>query len=474
MDVIDMEREIAGFRGTLFSKHPFWAIISARLKVEVCRDGNYMGKSIPTAATNGEMIVFNFDWIKNIPFKQREAVFMHEVCHVALGHPLRRGDRSQVNWNIAGDHEVNLMLKEMGYHIDNWLCDPKFTGMSAERIHYIISQEPDAPQQDPQQDSDQQEQSGEGDSEGDSEDTSEGNSGDNSGDQSEGEPGDDAGDGSAEPSDQPGDPGETSDEEDSGSPAPGGGGESQNVGQIWDAEGPQGQELTESEKQERMADLTRDIASADMMQKTCGLGSGPLAQRSIERLTKPKMDWRRKMSNFVRNCGKPKGRTWSKLDRRSLQRGTYQPGQIKEGVGWMVYAVDISGSMSFPEFRAAMDHLDKIRNSMSIDRITVLPFNEIVLQDEIIEVSPKDKTPRNLNTGGGTQFSPIFNWVARQKKSPDCIMVFTDLCCSDWGEKPKAPVMWVSTDEVYESSLGWYSNKPPFGDVVHVDLSSEV
>jgi hypothetical protein len=33
--------------------------------------------------------------------------------------------------------------------------------------------------------------------------------------------------------------------------------------------------------------------------------------------------------------------------------------------------------------------------------------------------------------------------------------------------------MWVSTDEVYESSLGWYSNKPPFGDVVHVDLSME-
>jgi predicted metal-dependent peptidase len=467
-----MEREIAGFRGTLFSKHPFWAIISARLKVEICRDGSYMGKSIPTAATNGEMIVFNFDWIKNIPFKQREAVFMHEVCHVALGHPLRRGNRSQANWNIAGDHEVNLMLKEMGYHIDKWLCDPKFTGMSAERIHYILSNEAKQEQQDSQQDSDQQDQSGGGDSEDNSED--------NSGEQSEEDSGDEPGQSSGGDSDeQSGDQAGLSDDDQSGdeagSAAPGDGsgqGEGQ-VGQIWDAEGPQGQELTESEKQERMVDLTRDITSAEMMQKTCGLGAGPLAQRSIDRLTKPKMDWRRKMSNFVRNCGKPKGRTWSKLDRRSLQRGTYQPGQIKEGIGWMVYAVDISGSMSFPEFCASMDHLDKIRKSMAIDRITILPFNEIVLQNDIIEVSPKDKTPRNFRTGGGTQFSPIFNWVARQKTSPDCIMVFTDLCCNDWGDKPKAPVMWVSTDEVYESSLGWYSNKPPFGDVVHVDLSRE-
>jgi predicted metal-dependent peptidase len=125
------------------------------------------------------------------------------------------------------------------------------------------------------------------------------------------------------------------------------------------------------------------------------------------------------------------------------------------------------------EFKAFVGHIESIRKNVKIEKITLVPFNSIILQDYIVELAPRDKFPKELRTGGGTAFAPIFNWVRRQKKTPDGIIIFTDLCCEDYGEPARTSILWASTDEVYKNYQGWYTNHPPFGEVVQVDISQD-
>ena len=41
---------------------------------------------------------------------------------------------------------------------------------------------------------------------------------------------------------------------------------------------------------------------------------------------------------------------------------------------------------------------------------------------------------------GGTRFGPVFNWVRRLDKVPDCVIMFTDLGSNDYGEQPDCRV----------------------------------
>jgi len=445
---------LKGFRGELFSEHPFWSIISAKLKDVIVTDGTYKGVPVPTAATDGELIIVNCPWFLSQKAEPRKWIFLHEVGHNALGHQFRRGDRKPKLWNGACDQELNLILKELGGFIPNWLCDDKYKGMSAERIYSLLKREQEQKERE-QQEKEEEEGSG-------CEEESE------------------------EESDQSGDPGEDMEENDEGSQSDESNGDSaagdsdstipqgyDEPGQIWDATSSEGKPLTDEELSKKMEELANDIQTASMISKRCGKGSSPSLQRSIDRITKPKMNWRRRMDKWVKDKGKPSGRSWSRLDRRAIQQGLYQPAEIKEGMDWLVVAVDISYSISHPEFRAFMNHLDKIRSEIKVKKLTILPFNETIQQSQIVHLKPTDKTPKKLKTGGGTSFAPIFNWLKRQPRQPEGVIVFTDLCCEDYGKPTTASVLWASTDEVYTGLDGWYSNVPPFGDVVQVDISSD-
>ena len=293
-----IEKEILGylkgFRGELFSQHPFWSIISARLKDVVVCNGTYRGMPLPTAATDGEVIMVNAQWFLGLPAESRKPTFLHEVGHNALGHPFRRGDRDCRLWNESCDYELNLILKELGYSIPKWLCDDKYKGMSAERIHSILLKEreeqeeepPDNPGEDPEDGG-----SGEGGTE-ESGDPSEDLEGNDEGSQSDDSKGESA----------------TGDDD---SPAPG---DCDEPGQIWDPTSPEGDPLTKEEVSEKMEELAKDIQMASTISKQCGKGSSPSLQRSMDRITKPKMNWKKRMDKWVRDKGTPSGRTWSRLD----------------------------------------------------------------------------------------------------------------------------------------------------------------
>ena len=445
-------REVNGFRAESFSELPFWAIQAARLELIVVHDGVFRGNPLPTAMTDGRKLVINSKYWESLMPNERKTLFMHELGHVALGHPFRRGTRDFKKFNIAGDHEINLILEEMRLTIPGrWLCDSQFKGMAAERIFTLIpdevgprrgKKEEEGPIDEPCE-RDEEEPSEEGESE-----------------EEDGEDGE--GEGESEETSPPEDP---SDDSGEGEPPP--------PGEFWDPTGPDGEELTEEEKSEEFDELKKDLVMAELANKARGKGNSPSMQRSVDRLLRPKMDWRNHIDRWIREKGKPVGRTWSRLDRRSMQIGIFQPGEIKDGIQNMRVYVDVSSSISFPEYRAFMSHLDLIRNSVEIESLSIIPFNETIVQSDIVELKAKDETPKNLNVCGGTAFSPIFNWERRQSKAADGIIIFTDLCCDDYGTPTDTPILWVSTDEIFEGYDGWGGNTPPFGDVVQIDISDD-
>ena len=93
--------------------------------------------TIPTAAISATTLYWNPSFFESLDPDTRVTVLAHELQHNARLHGARMGNRDPELWNIAGDHVINLDLKEHGFYMDGfpYLMDPQFTGMSTEDVY---------------------------------------------------------------------------------------------------------------------------------------------------------------------------------------------------------------------------------------------------------------------------------------------------------------------------------------------------
>ncbi len=71
-----------------------------------------MSKEIPTAATDGQKVFINKDFLLSLSSNQQNALLVHEVLQMALLHAGRVGSRNAEVWNIAADIVVNNLIKD--------------------------------------------------------------------------------------------------------------------------------------------------------------------------------------------------------------------------------------------------------------------------------------------------------------------------------------------------------------------------
>ncbi len=76
-------KRLQNARLNLLSKQPFYALLLLHMKFS-------LDISCETAYTDGERIAFNPDFMDALSDKELEFVLMHEVLHAALGHPFRK------------------------------------------------------------------------------------------------------------------------------------------------------------------------------------------------------------------------------------------------------------------------------------------------------------------------------------------------------------------------------------------------
>lgn len=122
-------------------REPFIAAVMTKLAREV---GDKVGeRAIPTAATNGHLVVYNPDFVAKQNDEELFGLVLHESLHVILMHMWNRGDRDPMLWVIANDAIINRMIKERSYQLPAggvhiaWVTD----AMTSEEVYERLRQE---------------------------------------------------------------------------------------------------------------------------------------------------------------------------------------------------------------------------------------------------------------------------------------------------------------------------------------------
>jgi len=116
----------------LITRHPFFGALAFHL--DLIEDG-----SIPTCGTDGDVLIFNPEFVQSMTFKQTLGAVAHEILHCAFLHPLRRFQRNPLLWNWAGDYAINIILKEEKFElIEGALYDLQYAGMNVDEIYNIL------------------------------------------------------------------------------------------------------------------------------------------------------------------------------------------------------------------------------------------------------------------------------------------------------------------------------------------------
>lgn len=130
--------KISKAKTRLLLKHPFFASMLLRTETVITAKDDW-GGAVDTAATDGSKHYINPDFLAGLTVDDVQTVMVHEAGHDLLLHSARRGLRDPHDWNVAGDHAINLMMEEQGFKcpkaLGSWYADPQFEDLSTERIY---------------------------------------------------------------------------------------------------------------------------------------------------------------------------------------------------------------------------------------------------------------------------------------------------------------------------------------------------
>ena len=207
-----------------------------------------------------------------------------------------------------------------------------------------------------------------------------------------------------------------------------------------------------AEQAQQAAEWKVRVAQAAQAAKMMGKMSAGL-ERLVGEVLAPKVDWRDVLRKFVEKCRSDQ-RSFARPNRRFLSQGLYLPSVSGEALGEIAIAVDCSGSIDDRILAQFAGEINAIKEDGNPSCIHVVYFDSEVSHYEKYE---RDDTLNiRAHGGGGTAFSPVFEYFAEHDIEPVACIFLTDLCCDDFGDAPQYPVLWVSTDE----------GTAPFGEVV--------
>jgi predicted metal-dependent peptidase len=127
-------------------------------------------------------------------------------------------------------------------------------------------------------------------------------------------------------------------------------------------------------------------------------------------------------------------------------------------LGEIVIAVDTSGSIGKRELEQFAGEISAISEETQPEAVHVVYCDAAVQSSQEFAASePVRLEPRG---GGGTDFRPVFEWVARTDIAPVCLIYLTDLCCHSFPEAADYPVLWVTDSR----------RMAPFGETVRIEL----
>ena len=460
------DRKIVKARVKLVQIDTFFGARSLRLKPRAMTPLQVARSRIRTMATDGVSLIYNPKFVQTLTLSQLIADIAHETLHVVMKHMLRRNGRDFRLWNIACDYAINGILKKAGYDIANYLkYDPRFDGMSAEKIYNILlkeKEEKEAQRQkemsevpEPYEDEDitaYPDDDDDDDSDNDDSDYDDDNDSDYDDDDD-----DDDGeevyhytlpdfDDDYDENDFPELPEEMEDF---------------SSGVVLDA--PDSLKTQEGEEQ-----LDLENQAAAHAADTAGNLPGDL-KRLIESQNKHKIDYRDLIRDWLQRNVFPSNYTWKKPNRRFSSSEMNLPVLDSEyEMPRIGVAVDESGSVTDEESAIYADEVNGVLSEFQC-MFTAIYFDETVRTTKEFSV---DDLPIKfeVEAGGGTRFMSVFKYIKEKDMDIDVLLFFTDMGAWDWDEleqaenQPNYPVMWMNTDRDEDDM------EIPFGTIVPLEI----
>lgn len=227
------------------------------------------------------------------------------------------------------------------------------------------------------------------------------------------------------------------------------------VGDVIDPTNPDGSAMSEAELQKAEQELKVAVQQAYAAAKACGQVPAGI-KRMFEDAMEPRVPWQEILAQFIDSNYK-NDYSWSRPNRRFIENDVLFPSVYSPGYGKVVMACDASGSVSKQELieigSEVLGALECYAERGQPAELDMCWFDTECHWQTVSDA--EDLDPRG---GGGTSFSTIFRGVEKQGLQPKAVIVVTDGECSDFGEAPEYPVLWILT----QKKAGW---KPNFGEL---------
>ena len=405
-------------RTKLLLRFPFTGHVAMRLDLVPVEDDR-----LRTAATDGSRIFFDCRFHASLTPEQRLFVLAHEVWHVALAHHGRRGPRDPALFNVAADLEIHFALEAEGLD-EPWTIPYKesWRPLPAERIYTRLL----LPARD-----------------------------------------------SATASGGPPMEKDLVDRGDGGPPPEGDGGAAPRAVRL----DPDFAPLFDPAEAARTAAAVRaEVARKPFRPRRGQPGDPPGGLPGglswlVERVRRPSVDWRTALRRFVTPAYGGR-RRWLPPNRRHIADGLFLPSRRDDRLH-AVLAIDTSGSTLelMPAFFA---ELAGLLRSFGRYELAVVQCDRAVRRvDRWSDTEPPPPRPGwRAEGGGGTDFRPVFEWVAKKGERPDALVYLTDGYGPAPARKPPYPVLWALPFHSLYEDYGWPqpAAPAPWGTVVRVRL----
>lgn len=385
----DIDTKLSAARTRLILDKPFLGALVLRLPM-VAADPKWC----KTTATDARSFYYNPAYIEGLTLDQAQFMLAHEALHCALSHFARREHRTKHRWDLACDLAINpLLIKDGLKPPPGALYLDQFDGLTAEEVYPSIADMDENTETLDQHVYDNE---------------------DSDGGRSSGQNG--------TPQEQSGQ-GESPEAE----LAPNRGG------------APQPKPLSESEREQLSVQWQQRLAGAAQQALRAGKLGGGLA-RLVDHLLQPQLPWRMLLAKYMTAIS----RDDYNYSRPSRREGSAILPSLRSTQVDVVVVLDTSGSISPDEVNEFMSEIDAIKGQVRA-RITLQTCDAELSKDGPWDYEPWEefKLPREFKGGGGTRFTPVFDWVRTRDREPDLLVYFTDAEGEFPKQEPFYPVLWL-------------------------------
>jgi predicted metal-dependent peptidase len=235
-------------------------------------------------------------------------------------------------------------------------------------------------------------------------------------------------------------------------------GDGWSFGEIEAPSNDDGSAMSDSEMDQLETEINVKVLSAHANAKMRGKVPAGI-EDLIDEMSTPQVDWRDKLRVFV-GGDQPDDFTWAKPNKKFMPHDIYLPTVEHFGAGDIVIGCDTSASVSDDDLKVFLGEINGMAQDMQPRSITVIGCDAKV---QSVDYYGQGEDVQSINSKGrgGTEVTPVFDYIEQHGLPCDSFIYFSDMYVYDFPKTaPDYPVLWVSTG----------ATDAPWGEVVKASL----